>query len=150
MDERKMEAIRNWPVPKTVKELQRFLGFANFYHRFILYYSSIVSPLTSLLHGKPKSLSWPPEADSAFNILKQAFSSALLLTYPDPNLPFIIDVDASTTGVGAVLSEQQGTPPRLHPCAYFSRKFNLAEKQLNYHWKSGGTGLRGPCHQFTV
>ncbi|XP_051748214.1 deleted in malignant brain tumors 1 protein-like [Ctenopharyngodon idella] len=51
IDERKVEAIRNWPIPKTVKELQRFLGFDNFYHRFILYYSSIVSRLTSLLHG---------------------------------------------------------------------------------------------------
>lgn len=131
MDERKVEAIRNWPIPKTVKELQSFLGLANFYHCFILFYSSIVSPPTPLLHGKPKSLSWPPEADSAYNILKQAFSSAPLLTHPDPNLPFIVEMDVSTTGVEVVLSEQQGTPPRLHPCAYFSCKFNPAEKNYD-------------------
>ncbi len=60
MDEWKVEAIRNWPVPTTIKELQRFLGFSNFYRRFIHNYSSITSPLTSLLKDKPKSLSWSP------------------------------------------------------------------------------------------
>ncbi|KAK3561109.1 hypothetical protein QTP86_028317, partial [Hemibagrus guttatus] len=58
MDEGKITAIRNWPAPTTMKELQRFLGFANFYRRFIQNYSSIANPLTSLLRNKPKSLAW--------------------------------------------------------------------------------------------
>ncbi|XP_048011540.1 uncharacterized mitochondrial protein AtMg00860-like [Megalobrama amblycephala] len=108
MDEGKVAAIKDWPTPTTVKELQRFLGFANFYRRFIQNYSSITSPLTSLLRNKPKSLSWSPAATEAFNILKQAFTTAPLLVHPDPDKPFIVEVDASTTGVGAVLSQQQG------------------------------------------
>ncbi|XP_044054966.1 uncharacterized mitochondrial protein AtMg00860-like [Siniperca chuatsi] len=77
MDEGKVEAIRTWPTPSTIKELQRFLGFANFYRRFIQSYSSIVYPLTNLLRNKPKSLSWSSAANEAFNTLKEAFTSAL-------------------------------------------------------------------------
>ncbi|KAK3570829.1 hypothetical protein QTP86_027643 [Hemibagrus guttatus] len=94
MDERKVAAVRDWPLPTTIKELQRFLGFANFYRRFIRGYSSITSPLT---------------------------------IHPKPELPFVVEVNASTTGVGAVLSQQQGKPPVLHPCAFFSRKLSPAE-----------------------
>uniref|UniRef100_A0A8C1RNS1 Gypsy retrotransposon integrase-like protein 1 n=1 Tax=Cyprinus carpio TaxID=7962 RepID=A0A8C1RNS1_CYPCA len=130
MDEGKVNAVRDWPIPTTIKELQRFLGFANFYRRFIQNYSAITSPLTSLLRNKPKSLSWTPAATEAFNSLKKAFTTAPLLVHPDPNRPFVVEVDASTTGVGAVLSQQQGNPSRLHPCAFFSRKLNPAE--VNY------------------
>ncbi|XP_016326110.1 uncharacterized mitochondrial protein AtMg00860-like [Sinocyclocheilus anshuiensis] len=160
MDEGKVEAITSWPEPTTIKELQQFLGFANFYRRFILDYSKITSPLTSLLRGKPKSLSCTPAALEAFSSLKRAFTSAPLLVHPDPDLPFVVEVDASTTGVGAVLSQQQGNPARLHPCAFFSRKLSPAE--INYdignrellaiklaleewrHW------LEGAVHPFTV
>ncbi|KAK3520690.1 hypothetical protein QTP70_030553, partial [Hemibagrus guttatus] len=90
MDEGKVAAIRNWPTPTTVKELQQ----------------------------------------EAFNTLKEAFTTAPLLVHPDPDRPFIVEVDASTTGVGAVLSQQHGNPSRLHPCAFFSCKLNPAE--INY------------------
>ncbi|KAK3514159.1 hypothetical protein QTP70_005092 [Hemibagrus guttatus] len=105
MDEGKVTAIRNWPTPTTVKELQRFLSFANFYRRFIQKYSSIANPLTSLLRNKPKSLPWSPSAEEAFATLKKAFATAPLLVHPDPDKPFIVEVDASMTGVGAVLSQ---------------------------------------------
>ncbi|KAK3516573.1 hypothetical protein QTP70_021975 [Hemibagrus guttatus] len=130
MDERKVTAVKDWPIPTLVKELQRFLGFANFSRRFIQGFSSITSPLTSILRNKPKSLSWTPAATQAFDTLKTVFTTAPLLAHPDPDLPFVVEVDASTTGVGAVLSQQQGNPRKLHPCAFFSRKFNLAE--VNY------------------
>ncbi|KAK3517438.1 hypothetical protein QTP70_010681 [Hemibagrus guttatus] len=130
MDEKKVTAVRDWPTPTTVKELQRFLGFANFYRRFIRGYSSVTSPLTNLLRNKPKTLVWTPAATHAFQTLKQAFTTAPLLVHPDPELPFIVEVDASTTGVGTVLSQQQGNPWKLHPCAFFSRKLNPAE--VNY------------------
>ncbi|KAK3543293.1 hypothetical protein QTP70_014045 [Hemibagrus guttatus] len=129
MDKGKITAVRDWPAPATVKELQRFLGFANFYRRFISNYSSIADPLTNLLRNKPKSLLWSPAAEGAFNTLKRAFTTAPLLIHPDK--PFVVEVDASTTGVGAVLSQQQGNPSRLHPCAFFSHKLNPAEKNYD-------------------
>ncbi|KAK3575529.1 hypothetical protein QTP86_029273 [Hemibagrus guttatus] len=131
MDEGKIAAIRDCPAPATVKELQRFLGFTNFYRRFISNYSSIADPLTNLLRNKPKSLLWSPAAEGAFNTLKRAFTTAPLLIHPDPDKPFVVEVDASTTGVGAVLSQQQGNPSRLHPCAFFSHKLNPVERNYD-------------------
>ncbi|KAK3540670.1 hypothetical protein QTP70_034526 [Hemibagrus guttatus] len=131
MDEGNITAIRNWLAPTTVKELQRFLGFANFYRWFIQNYSSIANPLTSLLWNKPKSLAWSPAAEEAFNTLKKAFTTAPLLIHPDPDKPFIMEVDASMTGVGAVLSQQQGNPSCLHPCVFFSRKLNPTESNYD-------------------
>ncbi|KAL0159647.1 hypothetical protein M9458_043372, partial [Cirrhinus mrigala] len=127
MDEGKVDAVIFWPEPKSIKELQRFLGFANFYRRFIKGYSQITSSLTNLFKGHPKALIWTSEASTAFQTLKQAFTQAPLLTHPDPDLPFVVEVDASSTGVGTVLSQYHGTPARLHPCAYFSWKLSPAE-----------------------
>ncbi|KAK3508085.1 hypothetical protein QTP70_013157 [Hemibagrus guttatus] len=99
--------------------------------RFIQNYSSIANPLTSLLWKKPKSLAWSPAAEEAFNTLKKAFTTAPLLIHPDPDKPFIVEVDAFTTRVGAVLSQQQGNPSCLHPCAFFSHKLNPAERNYD-------------------
>ncbi|KAK3542610.1 hypothetical protein QTP86_031312, partial [Hemibagrus guttatus] len=71
----------------------QFLG------RFISNYSSIADPLTNLLRNKPKSLLWSPAAEGAFNTLKRAFTTAPLLIHPDPDKPFVVEVDASTTGL---------------------------------------------------
>ncbi len=106
MDEGKVSAIKNWPVPTTIKEIQRFLGFSNFYRRFIHNYRTISNPLTNLLKDKPKSLSWSPAADEAFSSLRSAFTKAPILIHPDLGKPFIVEVDASTNEVGAVLSQQ--------------------------------------------
>ncbi len=113
-----------------------------------------------MLRQKPKSLSWNPEARAAFKKLQEAFCTAPILTHPDPQLPFVVEVDASTTGVGAVLSQHQGEPPRLHPCAFFSRKLSPAERNYDIgnrellaiklaleewrHW------LEGAQHPFSV
>lgn len=80
MDEGKVDIVRSWPTPITIKKLQLFLGFANFSHHFIKNFSSITSPLTTLMKGRPKSLSWTPSATQAMQILKDAFTSA-----PDPS-----------------------------------------------------------------
>ncbi len=168
MDKGKVEAITSWPIPSSIKELQRFLWFSNFYCRFISNYSTITSPLTDLLKGKTKALAWTPNATEAFNMLKHTFTSAPLLVHPSPKLPFwsphpspkLEEVDASTTGVGAVLSQQQGTPPKLHPCAFFSRKLSPVERNYDIgnrkllaiklaleewrHW------LEGAAHPFLV
>ncbi len=131
MDEGKVTAIQNCPMPTSIKELQRFLGFANFYRRLIQNYSSIAGPLTDLLKRKPKSLSWTPSATESFNILKETFITAPILVHLDPNKAFVVEVNASTARVGAVLSQQQGTPAKLHPCAFFSCKLSPAEKNYD-------------------
>ncbi|KAL0180719.1 hypothetical protein M9458_023125, partial [Cirrhinus mrigala] len=92
----KVEAVRDWPQPTTVKELQRFLKSANFYRRFIFQYSQLSAPLTSMLKRKPKNLTWTSDALKAFRQLQSS-----TLTYPDPTLRFVVDADASTLGVGA-------------------------------------------------
>ncbi len=127
MDQGKGTAIMEWPIPQSAKELQRFLGFANFCQCFIKDFSLHTAPLTTMLRGKPKSLSWNSSAHKAFEKLKTAFSTAPILCHPDPHVLFVVEVDASSTGVGAVLSHQFGKPPRLHPCAYYSKKLTLAE-----------------------
>ncbi|KAK3508109.1 hypothetical protein QTP70_014380 [Hemibagrus guttatus] len=160
MDVTKVQAVTEWPSPSTVKELQRFPGFANFYRRFIRNYSSVAGPLTSLLKGKPRRLAWMDQAQAAFQQLKGCFTSAPILRHPDPDLPFVVEVDASSSGLGAMLSQQHGEPGKLHLCAFYSRK--LTAMEANYevgnwellsikaaleewrHW------LEGARHPFTV
>ncbi|KAL0168185.1 hypothetical protein M9458_036407, partial [Cirrhinus mrigala] len=160
MDQGKVDGILKWPMPTSVKELQRFLGFTNFYRRFIMDYSTITAPLTSLLRGKPKHLLWNPAAHEAFEQLKTTFSTAPVLQHPDPERPFTVEVDASTIGVGAVLSQAVVEPPVLHPCAAFSRKLTPAEQNYDignrellaiklaleewHHW------LEGAAYPFTI
>uniref|UniRef100_A0AAR2JHU7 ribonuclease H n=1 Tax=Pygocentrus nattereri TaxID=42514 RepID=A0AAR2JHU7_PYGNA len=98
MDDHKVEAVLDWPQPTSIKELQKFLGFANFYRRFIRNFSGIAAPLTSLLKGNPKRIYWNTQAEKAFQDLKKAFTQAPILAHPDPKLPFVVEVDASETG----------------------------------------------------
>ncbi|KAK3561496.1 hypothetical protein QTP86_005997 [Hemibagrus guttatus] len=89
--------------------------------------SSIAHPLTSLLRGKPRKLCWTEQAQAAFSQLKQSLTTAPILSHPDPNIPFIVEVDASNYGIGAILSQRQGNPGKAHPCALFSLKLTPAE-----------------------
>ncbi|KAJ1081363.1 hypothetical protein NDU88_001545 [Pleurodeles waltl] len=127
MAERKGKAVSEWPMPKTVRDVQCFLGFANFYRRFINHFSQTVAPITKLLRKKEKCV-WSPEADQAFSTLKEAFSTAPVLTHPDADRPFIVEADASDVAIGAVLSERNKDTGQLHPVAYMSQKLNEAEQ----------------------
>ncbi|KAG1926787.1 retrotransposable element [Pimephales promelas] len=131
MDEKKVRGVIDWPVPRTVKELQRFLGFANFYRRFIRNFSLIAAPLTALTKRHSSRISWNPEAQHAFQELKSRFTTAPILRHPDPECQFIVEVDASNTGVGAILSQRQGEPAKMYPCAFFSRKLSPAERNYD-------------------
>ncbi|KAJ1116405.1 hypothetical protein NDU88_004617 [Pleurodeles waltl] len=104
MAEKKVKAVSEWPIPKSVCDVQCFLGFANFYRRFINHFSQTVAPITKLLRKKEKFV-WSPEADQAFSTLKEAFSTAPVLTHPDADRPFIVEADASDVAIGAVLSQ---------------------------------------------
>ncbi|MGL5200451.1 MAG: RNase H-like domain-containing protein, partial [Aeromonas veronii] len=122
MDDQKVQAVVNWPIPTTIKELQRFLGFANFYRRFIRNFSLVATPLTSMLRKGGSGLMWSTAASEAFQKLKCLFTTAPILHHPDPEQEFIVEVDTSSTGIGAVLSQRYGSPPKMFPCAYYSRK----------------------------
>ncbi|KAJ8279320.1 hypothetical protein COCON_G00063860 [Conger conger] len=126
-DPKKVQAVTNWPTSVSRKHLQRFLGFANFYRRFIWSYSQVVSPLTKLT-STAMPFHWGPEAEGAFTKIKRLFSSAPILVHPDPTRQFVVETDASDTGVGAVLSQVSASDNRLHPCAFFSKKLSPAER----------------------
>lgn len=130
MDPKKVQAVLDWPAPTSVKEVQRFIGFANFYRKFVQNFSSVVAPLTALTKVGSARISWNPEAEAAFRELKRRFTSAPILTIPNPELPFVVEVDASDVGVGAVLS-QRGKDNCLHPCAFLSHRLSSCER--NYH-----------------
>lgn len=102
--------------------------------RFIRGFSSIAHPLTSLPRGKPRHLTWNPAAEAALEQLKKAFTTAPILKHPDPSKLFIIEVDASETGVGVILSQRSGDKPKLHPVAFFSKKLFCAE--TNYDMRN--------------
>lgn len=126
MEEQKVNAIKEWPTPKTVKEVQSFLGFANFYRRFILDYSSVARPLHDLTH-KDKKWLWDNKHTVAFKAIKKRMSSRPVLAHPDPKKQFVVETDASGVALGAVLSQKQddGQP---HPIAYLSKSFSPAER----------------------
>ncbi|TPX54573.1 hypothetical protein PhCBS80983_g05887, partial [Powellomyces hirtus] len=133
MDPKKIDAITSWEQPSTVKGVQRFLGFANFYRRFIKDYSKIASPLTALTK-KDSTCQWTPATESAFQRLKSAFTTAPILVHADPQKPFIVETDASDFALGAVLS-QPDHENNLHPVAFHSRKFTKEEINYKIHDK---------------
>lgn len=129
----KVQTIKEWPVPKTIKEIQAFLGFANFYRRFIKDYSHIAVPLTTLTR-KDQPFQWTSEAQNSFNKLRSLFCQAPVLLHPDFQRPFIIETDASDTTTGGILS-QHGKDGHLHPCAYRSSKMSQSEQNYDIYDK---------------
>src|SRR5205814_1755364 len=96
--------IVEWPVPASMHDIQVFLGFANFYRRFIEGYSRVVLPLTALLRKNVK-FKWTSEAQAAFDNLKALFTSAPLLKHFDPELPITLHTDASGAAISGILSQ---------------------------------------------
>lgn len=110
-------------MSQTQKELQRFLGFSSFYRWFIRDFSKVVALLTNLTSPKI-SFQWSSSAQQAFKRLKQLFSLAPILAQADLNKPFMVEVDASDSGVGAVLS--QHIEGKLQSWAFFFSSLSLA------------------------
>ena len=132
MESDRSSAMRNWPTPTMIKEVQQFLGFANYYRPEVyLVFGQVAAPITSLLKGGPVRLRWSVEADRAFGQLSALFTSAPVLAHPDPSLAFIVKVDASEAGIGAVLSQRSGTTPKLRSCAFFSKKLSPVERNYD-------------------
>lgn len=131
MDSEKVQAICDWPKPDSRKQLQRFLGFPNFYRRFIKNFSSVAPPLHALTSACSHFI-WNKGAESAFNILKDRFTSPPVLTLPDPKLQFVVEVDASDVGVGAILSQRTPHDGRLCHCTFLSKKNSALLKKLRH------------------
>jgi hypothetical protein len=129
MDPSKVKAVTEWPSPKNVKGVQSFLGFANFYRRFIENFSAIVRPLT-ILTRKGIFFLWQAEQEEAFTTLKKAFTTAPILIHADPSKPYTLETDASNFAIGAILS-QPDAEGVLHPCCFFSRSLNPAESRYD-------------------
>ena len=126
MNPDKIKGIKEWPEPTNVKEVRQFLGFGNFYQKFIRNYSDLAKPLNELLQ-KDKEFLWTPEAQKAFDKLKQRFTTETVLSMPDPKKLFQIEADASKYASGAVLS-QKDKEEKQHPCAFISQSFSPAEQ----------------------
>ncbi|XP_076851923.1 heat shock 70 kDa protein 12B [Brachyhypopomus gauderio] len=125
-DPGKTAAVREWPTPRTVRQVRSFLGLASYYRRFVKGFADIAAPLHHLTRGGGTRFSWPDDAECAFRTLKQRLCSAPVLAYPSPTERFIVDTDASDHGLGAVLSQVQEGSERA--IAYFSRRLDKAEK----------------------
>ena len=126
-DPSKVEKVKTWPAPTSTKETQSFLGFASYYRRFIRNFAQIAKPLHKLAE-RNVAFRWTEECQAAFDELRQKLCSAPVLAYPDFKKSFILDTDASDTGIGGVLS-QLDDDGRERVIAYGSRLLSKAERR---------------------
>jgi hypothetical protein len=133
MDPVKLAAVKNWPKPKTVKDIQKFLGFCNFYRRFVKAYSELARPLFDLTK-KGEPFIWTDRHDRSFMGLQDALTSSPVLLLPDYGKPFTVYTDASDYATGAIL-EQDDALGRSHPVALYSKSLQPAERNYEIHDK---------------
>ncbi|TFY50672.1 hypothetical protein EVG20_g11391 [Dentipellis fragilis] len=133
MDLVKVAGIAEWPVPRTVKDVQSFLGFGNFYRHFIQDFSKLAHPLFDLTK-KDHPWDWMPDCQTAFDGLKLAFTSSPVLLMPDLTKPYLVEVDASDFAVSGILS-QCAEDQLWHPVAYLSKALSEAERNYDIYDK---------------
>ncbi|KAL0187224.1 hypothetical protein M9458_018894, partial [Cirrhinus mrigala] len=152
-DPTKIEALKTWPRPRNLKELKSFIGFSGYYRRFVQDFSKITKPLNDLTVGYPplqknqrKKLKesieyrdpkeqfgdrWTQECQRAFDSIIEKLTSAPVLGFANPSLPYVLTTDASTTGLGAALyQEQEG---RMRVIAFASRGLTKSETKYPAH-----------------
>uniref|UniRef100_A0A3B1IWP2 Gypsy retrotransposon integrase-like protein 1 n=1 Tax=Astyanax mexicanus TaxID=7994 RepID=A0A3B1IWP2_ASTMX len=151
-DPEKISALTTWPKPRNIRELKSFLGFTGYYRRFVKDYSKIARPLNDLTvgyipqkrrsRGKPHQLvdqdsggplqeKWNEKCDEAFNTLIEKLTTAPILGFANPHLPYVLHTDASVQGLGAALYQQQDG--QLRVIAYASRGLSYSEKRYPTH-----------------
>jgi hypothetical protein len=125
---KKVKAVNDWPIPQNLTQVQQFLGFCNFYRRYIPHYSNIAYPLYELTK-KNVSFKWSQVEHTAFLKMKQAMTSAQVLRRPycGKDADFVISTDASKYGVGAVLL-QKDDKGKLQPCAYYAKSLSNPQR----------------------
>ncbi|KAK3505584.1 hypothetical protein QTP70_005014, partial [Hemibagrus guttatus] len=150
-DPDKVEVLKSWPVPKNLKELRSFLGFAGYYRRFIRDFAKIAKPLNSLTSGyppfrksskskekrdyhdpkEPFGSRWSANCQQAFESIIEALTTAPVLGFADPKLPYVLHTDASTVGLGAALYQEQDGLMKV--IAYASRGLSQSESRYPAH-----------------
>jgi len=133
MSDAKVKTIQEWPEPKKVKDIQSFLGFANFYKRFVFNYSDIVIPLTRLTR-KDTPWNFDKNCRNAFNTLKKAFISAPILTHWVLDAQLVVETDTSDYALAAILSIMTKNS-EIHPVAFHSQTFSAPELNYDVHDK---------------
>jgi len=133
MSNAKVKTIQEWPESKKVKNIQSFLGFANFYRHFIFNYSDMVIPLTRLTR-KDTPWNFDENCRKAFNTLKQAFTSAPILTHWVPDAQLVVETNASDYALATILSIVT-KDNEIHPIAFHSRTFSAPELNYDVHDK---------------
>ncbi|KAK3517552.1 hypothetical protein QTP70_012623 [Hemibagrus guttatus] len=152
MDPARVQAVKDWPQPTSLHAVQQFLGFTNFFHRFVKDFSTLASPLCALTKKSWGRFMWTSEAQEAFEALKDRLISTPVLWMPVPSAQFVVEVDASNIGVGAILFQRSGPKGKLHPCANISHHLTAPETTMwgirsswlsNWPWRNGDAGWRG-------
>ncbi|KAF8669628.1 hypothetical protein RHS04_08699 [Rhizoctonia solani] len=156
----KVQAIMDWPEPQNAKQVQSFLGFANFYCCFVPNFSCLARPLNNLTQ-KEQPWIWLEEQKAAFDAIKAEICKEPVLAHPDESKPYTLETDTSGAAMGAVLSQRK-EDGCLHPVAFMSASFSPAE--LNYdthdkellaiicafeHWRIFLEGTEQPITVFT-
>jgi transposase InsO family protein len=158
MDPKRVVAIQEWPEPESYRDIQVFLGFANFYRRFIYNYSEVARPLNDLLKGAQqygaksgkrrdvkvlkKEWAWPETASEAFRKLRDSFTTAPVLRHFDPASPCMVITDASDAAYAGILLQphdgsktQHKSQNHWHPVAYYSQSFHGSTRNYEVHDK---------------
>ena len=127
VDPRKVEKVSTWPTPSSTKEVQQFLGLANYYRKFIQDYAKSAKPLHKLTECAAK-FNWTDACQAAFEELCHRLTPTPILAFPDFTRPFVLDTDASDSSMGAILSpvNDEGQEQVI---AYASRLLSKAERQ---------------------
>jgi len=127
-DPKKIEAVKNWPIPTSVKQVRHFMGLAGYYRKFIRGFADLARPLTELTK-ETVPYEWTPHCQQAFDKLKEALMSAPILQTPNYDKDFVVTTDASNFAIGGVLA-QDGLP-----VAFYSQKLHGAELNWTVHEK---------------
>jgi len=133
MSDRIFKIVQHWAHPRSVKEVQIFIGFANFYRRCIKDLSHVCKPITEMLKGNQKDFCWGRELEEVFEELKKWFKTAPILSHCYAGRRTVFETDASHFAPGCVLSQYKGR--RLDPVAFHSPQLNTAERNSEIHDK---------------
>ena len=135
VDPAKVEAVKSWPVPKSITDVRSFLGFVGFYRKFIKNHSAVVAPISDLTKTltQGSKFIWTPAAQIAFETMIDLLCSAPVLVLPDPTKPYVVTTDASGYALGACLMQDHGNG--LQPIVYMSKKMLPAETRYPIHHK---------------